>query len=189
MVSKIILWVLLVCMSAVFCTKDQARNDMERDIEYVDPRYCNPHSEDPQFSHSVAFKIADTGQNTSFSSGDDGWYRVNSPKLPAMSFINNGNGTVSDSNTSLMWTKCSMGAGSAIDATVDCSGSMKNITGPTRYRPVKPSPMEGIPTGGFRHIPSCFLCLILESSALGRLQLMKIIFQIPNIPTCISGLI
>jgi hypothetical protein len=60
------------------------------------------------FSH--AFKLPDSGQSKCYDSagseivcppsGQDGAYTLN-----AMSFSDNGNGTVSDNNTGLMWQK------------------------------------------------------------------------------------
>jgi hypothetical protein len=61
-----------------------------------------------------AFKLPDTGQTASYGSGDDGSYQIN-----PMSYADNGNGTVTDNNTGLMWQKCS--AGQNNDST--CSGS------------------------------------------------------------------
>lgn len=50
----------------------------------------------------LPFKLPDTGQNVSYTTttGEDADYVVN-----PMSFTNNGNGTVTDNNTNLMWQK------------------------------------------------------------------------------------
>jgi len=50
----------------------------------------------------LPFKLPDTGQNVSYTAtaGEDADYVLN-----PMSFTNNGNGTVSDNNTNLMWQK------------------------------------------------------------------------------------
>ena len=71
-----------------------------------------------------AFKLPDTGQTLCYDSsgnaiscagtGQDGQYNINS-----MSFTDNGNGTINDNNTGLMWQKCSVGQNN--DST--CSGS------------------------------------------------------------------
>jgi len=75
---------------------------------------------------SYAFNQPDTGQTkcyrgvspydeiTCAGTGQDGAYNIN-----PMSFENNGNGTVTDNNTGLMWQKCSVGQNN--DST--CSGS------------------------------------------------------------------
>ncbi|MDK9719076.1 MAG: DUF1566 domain-containing protein [Trichlorobacter sp.] len=75
-------------------------------------------------SACAAGKLPDTGQtkcyNTSYTeiscagTGQDGAYSIN-----PMSFTDNGDGTVTDNNTGLVWQKCSMGQNS--DAT--CSGT------------------------------------------------------------------
>ncbi|MBI5675184.1 MAG: DUF1566 domain-containing protein [Nitrospirae bacterium] len=75
---------------------------------------------------SYAFKQPDTGQTRCYrdvspydeipcaGTGQDGEYNIN-----PMSFSNNGNGTVTDNNTGMMWQKCSVGQNN--DAT--CSGT------------------------------------------------------------------
>lgn len=45
-----------------------------------------------------AFKLPDTGQTSSYAAWDDGAYSIN-----PLSFTNNGNGTVTDNNTGLIW--------------------------------------------------------------------------------------
>jgi hypothetical protein len=42
-----------------------------------------------------------TGQTTSYANYDDGWYKMGNPVSPR--FTNNGNGTVTDNATGLMW--------------------------------------------------------------------------------------
>ena len=75
-------------------------------------------------SDLLAFNLPDTGQTkcyTHFTStpcagtGQDGDYSIN-----PMSFTDHGNGTVRDSNTGLIWQKCS--AGQNNDST--CSGTV-----------------------------------------------------------------
>ncbi|MBI5675734.1 MAG: DUF1566 domain-containing protein [Nitrospirae bacterium] len=73
-----------------------------------------------------AFNLPDTGQTKCYQSvspfaeipcagtGQDGAYNIN-----PMSFTNNGNGTITDNNTGLMWQKCSVGQNN--DST--CSGT------------------------------------------------------------------
>jgi hypothetical protein len=75
-------------------------------------------------SNAGAFKLPDTGQTTCYGidgnetscagTGQDGEYNIN-----PLSYTDNGDGTVTDNNTGLMWQKCS--AGQTDDAT--CSGS------------------------------------------------------------------
>jgi hypothetical protein len=55
-------------------------------------------------STAHAFNLPDTGQTVSYSAGDNGAYNIN-----PMFYIDNGNGTVTDNNTGLIWQKCSMG--------------------------------------------------------------------------------
>ncbi len=59
-------------------------------------------------------KVPDTGQTTSYTAtfGEDNDYTINPP-----SYADNGDGTVTDNVTGLMWEKCSEGQTSA-----DCSG-------------------------------------------------------------------
>ena len=44
-----------------------------------------------------------TGQTTSYVDYDDGWYEAGSPASPR--FVDNGDGTISDRATGLMWVK------------------------------------------------------------------------------------
>jgi hypothetical protein len=76
--------------------------------------------------NSYAFRLPDTGQSKCYQavspyseipcagSGQDGAYSTN-----PMSYTDNGNGTVTDTNTGLVWQKCSVGQNN--DAS--CSGS------------------------------------------------------------------
>ena len=48
-----------------------------------------------------------TGQNTSYTTGDDGNYKYTT----ARSFTDNGNGSITDNTTGLIWQKCTVGAG------------------------------------------------------------------------------
>lgn len=78
------------------------------------------------FSHSAAhaFKLPDSGQSQCYqgvspfavisctNTGQDGNYSIN-----LMSFTSNGDGTVTDNNTGLMWQKCSAGQNAT-----SCSG-------------------------------------------------------------------
>jgi len=73
-----------------------------------------------------AFKLPDTGQTKCYQSvspyaeipcagtGQDGAYNIN-----PMSYTDNGNGTVRDNNTGLMWQKCSVGQNNDLS----CSGT------------------------------------------------------------------
>ncbi|MBI4686692.1 MAG: DUF1566 domain-containing protein [Nitrospirae bacterium] len=77
-------------------------------------------------NHAHAFNQPDTGQTKCYrdvspydeipcaGTGQDGAYTIN-----PMSFTDNGNGTVTDNNTGLMWQKCSIGQNN--DST--CSGT------------------------------------------------------------------
>jgi len=62
----------------------------------------------------TAMKVPDTGQTTKYSTafGDDSDYTINPP-----SYTDNGDGTITDNVTGLMWQKCSNGQTGA-----DCSG-------------------------------------------------------------------
>jgi len=77
---------------------------------------------------SEAFKLPDTGQTKCYSpdvspydeipctgTGQDGEYSIN-----PMSYTDNGDGTITDNNTGLMWQKCSVGQNN--DTT--CSGTV-----------------------------------------------------------------
>lgn len=78
--------------------------------------------------NALAFKLPDTGETTCYGSsgnviscvgtGQDGAYNIN-----PMSFTDNGDGTVTDNNTGLMWQKCSVGQNN--DST--CSGTLSVI--------------------------------------------------------------
>jgi Protein of unknown function (DUF1566) len=69
-----------------------------------------------QSSQAATFKLPDTGQTKCYQAvspyaeipcagtGQDGAYSIN-----PMSFSDNGNGTVTDNNTALVWQKCSVG--------------------------------------------------------------------------------
>lgn len=69
----------------------------------------------------LPFKLTDTGQTTSYSStsGEDADFIIN-----PMSFTDNGNGTVTDNNTGLMWQKTD-GGEMTFEATADYC---KNLT-------------------------------------------------------------
>ena len=80
---------------------------------------------------AATFQLPDTGQTKCYQAispyseipcagtGQDGAYNINQ-----MSFTDNGNGTVTDNNTTLIWQKCSVGQNN--DAT--CSGTAKGYT-------------------------------------------------------------
>ncbi len=79
-------------------------------------------------SAAHAFKLPDTGQTKCYdvsggvipcdNTGQDGDYIIN-----PMSYTDNGNGTVTDNNTGLLWQKCSVGQ----DSTT-CSGTASTRT-------------------------------------------------------------
>lgn len=76
---------------------------------------------------SVYYPIIDTGQNESYTGvwGEDSDYQ----DVPAIrSFTDNGDGTVTDNVTGLLWSKCSMVAGNKIDVSLDCSGQPAKYT-------------------------------------------------------------
>lgn len=105
-ISAIIYLIILVSG----CTDDDILDTMKRDVAIFDQ----------QQNHSVYFKISDSGQTQGYGvSGQDSDYS----NMPAMSFTDNGNGTVKDNVTGLVWTKCSMGADGEIDDLNDCSGT------------------------------------------------------------------
>ena len=68
------------------------------------------------FTVSATFKLPDTGQTKCYravdpydeipcaGTGQDGAYNIN-----PMSYTDNGNGTVTDNNTGLIWQKCGVG--------------------------------------------------------------------------------
>ncbi len=99
-----------ICLGMIHCTDDATLDIMERDINYVDP----------QQDHRVAFSISSSGQTVSYSAtqGEDSDYLGN---MPAMSFIDNADGTITDTITGLIWTKCSMKSDGVIDSTPGCS--------------------------------------------------------------------
>lgn len=92
------------------CTKDDILDVMKREIAYYDP----------QQDHSVYFKISDSGQDQSYTStfGEDHDYTISSP-----SFTDNGNGSITDNITGLVWTKCSMGEDGVMDNSALCDGT------------------------------------------------------------------
>jgi hypothetical protein len=81
-------------------------------------------------SAAYAFHLPDTGQTKCYGTvspyneidcsgtGQDGEYNIN-----PMSYTDNGNGTVTDNNTGLIWQKCSMGQDS-----MTCSGTALTYT-------------------------------------------------------------
>ena len=56
------------------------------------------------------FGLAKTGQTVEYQSGDDGSYQKGYPKTGAR-FTDNGDGTITDNATGLMWAKDGNGAG------------------------------------------------------------------------------
>jgi len=56
------------------------------------------------------FGLPKTGQTTSYRAGDDGTYQKGYPQSGAR-FVDNGDGTISDNGTGLMWAKDGNGAG------------------------------------------------------------------------------
>jgi len=92
---------------------DSILNIVERETNYKEK------------SKSVYFRISDTGQTNSNTStfGEDSDYNISPP-----SFFDNGDGTVKDNVTGLLWTKCSMGAGYLLDSTGNCIGTHTKYT-------------------------------------------------------------
>ena len=70
--------------------------------------------------HSFRKALPDTGQTTVYVSSDDASYIKPNPQ---MAYIDNGDGTVTDKYTGLMWKKCS-----EPDTTTDCSGTHNTYT-------------------------------------------------------------
>jgi Protein of unknown function (DUF1566) len=80
---------------------------------------------------SFAFRLPDTGQTKCYQAvspyaeipcagtGQDGAYSIN-----PLSYTDNGNGTVTDNNTGLIWQKCSVGQSD----NSSCSGSATSST-------------------------------------------------------------
>lgn len=87
-----------------------------RCVANVDPG-DNPVN-DPQEFHAMYFNISATGQQKVFVEGDDGYY---AEQLPSQRFQNNGNGTITDLNTGLVWTRCSLSADGKVDSTPLCT--------------------------------------------------------------------
>ncbi len=52
--------------------------------------------------HADSVNLASTGQVTSYAAGDDGGFQAGEP-WPSPRFIDNGDGTVTDQLTGLMW--------------------------------------------------------------------------------------
>ncbi|MCX7678917.1 MAG: DUF1566 domain-containing protein [Spirochaetes bacterium] len=75
---------------------------------------------DPQEFHSMYFSLSATGQEESFIEGDDGFYRNH---LPSQQFKNNGDGTVTDLITGLVWTRCSLSSEGQVDSSSLCTGT------------------------------------------------------------------
>lgn len=108
---------------------------------------------------AFAFKLPDTGQTKCYrdvspydeiscaGTGQDGAYNTN-----PMSFTNNGNGTVTDNNTGLMWQRCSVGQNN--DST--CSGTASTYnwykasgTYHASYNPASQDVCGELSTGGY----------------------------------------
>ncbi|TAL37070.1 MAG: DUF1566 domain-containing protein [Spirochaetes bacterium] len=68
-----------------------------------------------------------TGQATEYSAGDDGSYKKGTD-LPSIRFCDNGDGTVTDNMTGLMWVKNANAMG-----TIDTHKSFDSITDPDPY--------------------------------------------------------
>ncbi len=64
--------------------------------------------------------LPDTGQTTSYAAGDDAAYN---PATTQKYFVDNGNGTITDNRTGLMWKKCS-----EPDAATNCFGAHNTYT-------------------------------------------------------------
>ena len=58
---------------------------------------------DEIYSHVGKAGLTKTGQTTSYTNYDDGYYEAGL----ASSYTDNGNGTITDGNTGLMWKRCS----------------------------------------------------------------------------------
>ena len=71
------------------------------------------------FGFTGTAALPDTGQTSVYTTNDDGTYQ---PGTTGKSYTDNGNGTITDNRTGLMWKKCS-----EPDTTTNCSGS------PTAY--------------------------------------------------------
>lgn len=67
----------------------------------------------------IPFKLPDTGQTSSYTStkGEDSDFTINPP-----SFTDNGNGTITDNNTGLMWQKTDGGEMTFENASTYCNG-------------------------------------------------------------------
>lgn len=74
---------------------------------------------DALYAHRTYYDLPDTGQSQDYTAtyGEDSDYSLQ----PSQSYTDNSDGTVTDNITGLMWTKCSMGANSAIDSSSNCS--------------------------------------------------------------------
>lgn len=104
--------ILLLIVFLVSCVNDDFYETMKRENNYTEIL-------------SVYFKIPDSNQTTSYTGtyGEDHDY-LNTPY--AMSYNDNGDGTVTDNLTGLMWLKCTMTSTGA-DTSPDCSGTHQKV--------------------------------------------------------------
>jgi hypothetical protein len=115
--NKVFIYLMIFLLLAG-CGKDEILDTMRLEIDHIIPY---EDIIDSQNGHTAYFKLADSGQTLGYSSnpGEDSDYT----SLPSMSFTDNVNGTITDNITGLVWTKCTMITGSAMDATANCTGS------------------------------------------------------------------
>jgi hypothetical protein len=100
------------------CTGDAILDAIKQDL---DPPIRYDEVNDAQKGHTAYFKLADSGQTQSYTvtHGEDSDYS----NLPSLTFVDNLNGTITDSVTGLIWTKCSMKSGSQMDESSNCSNT------------------------------------------------------------------
>jgi hypothetical protein len=70
-------------------------------------------------------RLPRTGQVTSYATGDDGYFQAGNPRKTR--FVDNGNGTVSDRATGLMWVKDHNAVGAPFNAVMNWAAALTNI--------------------------------------------------------------
>jgi len=104
--------IVLLMIFIVSCVNDEFYETMKRENNYTEML-------------SVYFEIPDSNQTTSFTAtyGEDHDY----PNTPyAMSYTDNGDGTIKDDVTGLMWLKCTM-TSTGIDSDPNCLGTHQKV--------------------------------------------------------------
>lgn len=69
------------------------------------------------------FPLSDTGQDIDTDTATEIGEDADHVEMPSPSFTDNGDGTVTDNVTGLVWTKCALGASGQVDSTESCLGT------------------------------------------------------------------